>query len=617
MAGVLCCINVYARTDTNNLPEFERVSNRIELNEAFSVLEVDSSLTSQFENRSLGELIKYTGVGFIKDYGPGQLMSPSFRGASAAHTQVTWNGIQINSPSLGQFDLSLFPVLSHNDVFISSGPSGGINGFGGIGGSIELRTNLGPYADTSLQVGAGLGSFGLFRGNVSYSANRQDAGFRVYGGGSFAKNDFSYRDNTQLNREVNKKRENNQFDKYYGGADLKYLLSSHEELHAHVFFAEVNREIPAVLGSSAGQSQSQHDLFLLSSLDYTKTNLAKKRMLTLSAGYNHSQLDFNHELTFISSKTFTNQGQLSAGMKFYGSNHNLTLQGRALYEQAQTPAVFNSSGRVRGQAIIGLESNRASLNYQLFLRPESSGDEVVPLVPVVGVSYSFGKNKSWIAAMNGAKTIRFPSLNDLYWVPGGNMDLKTEEGWTGECKISKHLSQGNMQVQLEALAYAGSIENWIIWLPTDNFWTPQNIRSVRQIGSESALQVTHSLTEQISLRYRGSYQYTQTVDNEIDQQLIYVPMNQVVQRGVLAVYGYQLGCNYQWIDQRFVDPENEVYMPAYDLLDFYFSKSFFRTNHRIEVSFQVNNVLDKDYQVLAYRPMPGINYQFGLRYALH
>jgi len=44
-------------------------------------------------------------------------------GASASHTMVTWNGININSPMLGQLDFSLIPAsfLDEVEVFYCSG----------------------------------------------------------------------------------------------------------------------------------------------------------------------------------------------------------------------------------------------------------------------------------------------------------------------------------------------------------------------------------------------------------------------------------------------------------------------------------------------------------------
>ena len=51
------------------------------------------------------------------------LSSISFRGTGASHTAVLWNGINVNQPTIGQSDFSLFPVLAFNKVKVVYGSS--------------------------------------------------------------------------------------------------------------------------------------------------------------------------------------------------------------------------------------------------------------------------------------------------------------------------------------------------------------------------------------------------------------------------------------------------------------------------------------------------------------
>src|SRR5687767_7836804 len=61
---------------------------------------------------------------YFKTYGNGQLSTIAFRGTSASHTAVLWNGMNINSPTLGQTDFSLFPVYLLDDITLQYGASG-------------------------------------------------------------------------------------------------------------------------------------------------------------------------------------------------------------------------------------------------------------------------------------------------------------------------------------------------------------------------------------------------------------------------------------------------------------------------------------------------------------
>jgi hypothetical protein len=73
----------------------------------------------------------------IKRYGPGLLATPSFHGTSAAHTEVRWHGLAINSPMNGQLDFSLYPSFMLDQLAVR------YNGAGdGIGGTVELQDVL-------------------------------------------------------------------------------------------------------------------------------------------------------------------------------------------------------------------------------------------------------------------------------------------------------------------------------------------------------------------------------------------------------------------------------------------------------------------------------------------
>ena len=60
---------------------------------------------------------------FVKSYGRATLSTVSFRGTSASHTQVTWNGMRINNPMLGMTDFSMIPSYFIDDASLLHGTS--------------------------------------------------------------------------------------------------------------------------------------------------------------------------------------------------------------------------------------------------------------------------------------------------------------------------------------------------------------------------------------------------------------------------------------------------------------------------------------------------------------
>jgi len=80
-------------------------------------LELRSDITG-----SLAQVLTRTSTLFIKHYGRATLSTASFRGASPSHTQVTWNGMKINSPMLGMVDFSTIPSFSSIRPIFITGP---------------------------------------------------------------------------------------------------------------------------------------------------------------------------------------------------------------------------------------------------------------------------------------------------------------------------------------------------------------------------------------------------------------------------------------------------------------------------------------------------------------
>ena len=82
---------------------------------------IDTTFLKYSSHTSLADVLsQYSGV-FIKSYGMGGSATPSFRGTGAGQTGLTWNGININHPMLGQSDLALVPAGLIDDIQIYYG----------------------------------------------------------------------------------------------------------------------------------------------------------------------------------------------------------------------------------------------------------------------------------------------------------------------------------------------------------------------------------------------------------------------------------------------------------------------------------------------------------------
>ena len=135
-------------------------------------------MLDRFAGGNLADLLAAETSVFIKSYGQGSLATSSFRGGSAAHTAVLWNGIPINSPTTGQVDFSLIPVNFFNNSRIDFGGGSSLWGSGAIGGVVQLERKAEYNQDLQLNVSTQIGSFEQFGNQVNLSFGKKKyAGF--------------------------------------------------------------------------------------------------------------------------------------------------------------------------------------------------------------------------------------------------------------------------------------------------------------------------------------------------------------------------------------------------------------------------------------------------------
>ena len=150
-------------------------------------MELHSDITG-----SLAHVLTRSSSLFIKHYGRATLSTASFRGTSPSHTQVTWNGMKINSPMLGMVDFSTIPSYFIDRADLYHGPSSVTLSSGGLGGAIALSTSTPAQEGLSLQYIQGAGSFRTFDEflNISIRKQQWSSSIRLYFASS--RNDYPY-----------------------------------------------------------------------------------------------------------------------------------------------------------------------------------------------------------------------------------------------------------------------------------------------------------------------------------------------------------------------------------------------------------------------------------------
>ena len=612
--------------DTLNLQAVEIFSSKLDNSAGYKVFQIDSSQITQYETQNLSELISGSTPIFVKSYGQGSLATSSIRGASATHTQVMWNGVNINSPMPGQAGFSQVPVFFIDKAKIYYGPGSIFQTSGGLGGSISLETK--PNWQNSLygDVQQQCASF-----ETTNTSARLDIGNQKFQSSTRifytqSANNYDYYD-------IAASRENPPIEQRQNAAyrqtgllqELAWKTGTKTALWAKFWLQDNYREIPPnMLVNAPDGNEGSHEQLArgIVGVDHFFDHASLK----VQTGLLYSFMNYKNEISQIDDDNVVTSSVTSASYIFQGVE-NLVITTGLDYNHHRVGSDNYSGIKLRNElaAFTGVNysiKDRAFLN--LLIRQELIDNKPAPFTPSFGVSFKPVMDWGLLLKANIARNFKAPSLNDLYWSPGGNPDLQNESGFSYEAGLEYALDFSKVKLDAQVTCFYNDIDNWILWQPDSvfSYWTPSNLKNVVSKGMELSVNASGKIGK-LSWSYSLQYAYTSAEnveaisenDQSVGKQLIYVPENSVNQLVGFGIFGFDLNYTLNYTGDRFTTSDNSRYLPAFTTQDLSLGKSLAIKKSVFNLQFNINNFTDKQYQVIAWQPMPGRNYSISIKYA--
>lgn len=573
---------------------------------SYKVIKIDNIAAHETEN--LADILSKETPIYIKSHGPGSLSTISIRGAGASHTQLYWNGIAINPPTLGQLDLSTLPAAFIDNAEIHLGASSVVDGSGGLGGAIQLNTSANFNNKLNTNFKKEIGSFGIDRTYFSFNVGSKKFQSKTSLFKNATSNDFKYIDITQENRPI-LKRENAEILQH--GIKQEFYLTPNKTNYFTIKSNYINsyRQIPSALGiSPKGEFQTDEILRLFGEWRHIK----KKNVQHFRLALLKDKLNYVDSIVAINSLINIDSYRASYNFKRY-FNHLFKMSAQINIDKdiANSTGFSSQEQRNRQSGFVQVEQkSKHGHQYTLAIRQEIINGKLTPIVPTIGMKYFLSKNHRCTINANAARNHKAPSLNELYWDPGGNRELLSEIGFTTEIGLMYKYEKISFNIS----PYYSLIDNWIQWLPQENgIWSPINVRQVENKGVEIAANKIFSILNKGKLHINAGYNYVRSInkssvltnDNSFGKQLIYVPLQSLNIVAKLEIKKWLFGYNQTITGKVFIDATNTTYMPYYAPADVNISYSFIKNNKSAVIGFKVANLYDEDYQIMANRPMPG------------
>lgn len=558
---------------------------------------------------------------YLKTYGNNQLSTIAFRGTTASQTAVIWNGININSPTLGQTDFSLIPMFLFDDVSLHYGTASSLYGSDAIGGSVVMTQAPVEFKkEAAYSLYQHVGSFGRtgtgLRGN--YGDDRWQ--FRTKLFGSYIKNDFPYASPAVGYR----KRQTHASVRNYGGdQQIHFRISERQQLSAEVMYTYNKREIQAAV-TNDNANEIIRDSNTRASLSYQ--NDARFGMIKTTLAYVFNDQRFTDDETRqVTSDQYAVVITLdkTIGQRLHwrsGINYNYFLANAKNYGKEISDSRVDAFVNFRYAVL-------PRWNISANLRQSFYKEEHAALSPTIGTELHLlnqDRQKLLIRAQV-ARGFRVPTLNDRYWIPGGNPDLKPEDAIHTEGGVQWARVAPRFKTTCEVTYYQSWLDEMIVWRQ-DIFWSPENLQKVHIHGIEFSSKAETDLGE-VKVVGGLKYSYTRSINkigltatnlSIVDKQLAYTPIHQAGGFSSSSYKTWMLDIGYNFVGKRYTTLDNaeNLSLKPYGLLNASVNKKFQFESWSFTTKATVNNIMNVYYENLKNHALPGRNYLLSLLFKI-
>ncbi|MBQ1279941.1 MAG: TonB-dependent receptor plug domain-containing protein [Bacteroidales bacterium] len=608
---------------------------------------------------SIADVLTFNSSIFVKNYGRATLSTVAFRGTSASHTQVSWNGMKINNPMLGMTDFSMIPSYFIDDASLLHGTSSVNETGGGLGGSVKLSTVPASADGFGLQYIQGVGSFKTFDEflRLTYGNAKWQVSTRAVL--SSSANDFKYRNH---DKKENIYDENmNIIEQYYpvetnkSGAfrdfhllqEVYYNTLKGDRFGLNAWYINSNRELPLLTTDYSNDTEfdnRQREQTFRGII--TWDHLRSDWKLSAKGGYIYTWMAYDYkrdvgngimaDMTRSRSTINTIYGQAEG--EYYIGKKWLFTASLSAHQHFVTSKDKNIIRQDGDKAIVGYQKGRIELSgaisakwkpiermgISLVLRDEMYGTTFTPIIPALFIDGVICKKGNIIAKASVSRNYRFPSLNDLYFLPGGNPDLKNESGWSYDAGVSFSAGkEGIFTISGSATWFDSYIHDWIIWLPTTKgFFSPKNIKDVHAYGVEIDGKLDWIFAREWKLDIGATFSWTPSINNgepisiadqSVGKQLPYVPEYSSSINGRIAWRGWAFTYKWCYYSERYTMSSNDISLtgklPTYFMSNIVLEKNLNFKWADLSLKGAVNNLFNEEYLSVLSRPMPGINFE--------
>lgn len=540
--------------------------------------------------QSVLEVLRGTpGLHLYSSGGLGKRSALFLRGSESDHTLVLIDGIKVGDPTAGSISWQDLPIDQVERIEIVRGPRSSLYGSEAIGGVIQIFTRKGG-GKPRLYGSAGYGSDGTHKSHAGLAGGGERSWFNLSLSHLESDGFDAWRDQSEPD------------DDGYRSTSVLGRLGSRfgqtGEAEISILRAEGRNDYDG-MGPYANQN------------DFVEQTVGARLSLAPLAHWRTSLAVGNAR----SEREYFQDGHRAPGQDLAASRYTLSWQNELVLaadhlvvagvdyqrDKAEGDMAFTVAERDNKAGFIEYQGGFGSHSLQLAVRHDDNEQFGGHTTGSLAWGYQWTPTASLFASYGTG--FNAPTLQDLHVPWGGNLNLEPEESRSVELGIQGR----NAAFAWSFSLFQTKIDNLIV---PDASWNLYNLAETRIRGAEATLE-TRVLGWQANLSLTLLDPENRYGDNR--GNLLPRRSRQSGRIDLDRTFGrFSVGGSVFAESHRYDDPENNVRLGGYALLDLRASYAF---NRDWSLRAMVGNVLDKDYETAAGYNQPGRTWFVSLHYA--
>lgn len=634
MTGMLSNISCSAEERLDTVISLQNVTVTATPRKLATVQTLAGTQLQSLSTTTIADALKYFAGVQIKDYGGlGGLKTVNVRSLGAQHVGVYIDGIRITNAQNGTVDLGKYSLSTLESVSLYNA-----NKLDLCQSASEYASGATVYMQTrrpdkdSLSVTGRWASFHTYMGRVNAQLCRN--GWSAFVDAEYldSKGDYPFRYKSEYEDTVGRR----------FNSDIRYTRVEaalfKNGFASHLYYYDSERGCPGGIVRRLSDKYNNvgrewdRDMFAQASWSHTFSN---KFSFKTNAKYSYEYLRYctDYPENQNTAKVDNHYHQHDAYVAVSGAyrplgwlSMNIGYDARMSWLDADLKH-FCSVRRLDQKAVVAVKADRGGLraaasvlfqHYKDYTRLKTGAAEPLKrFTPAVTLGYTFRNLtvRAWYKNI-----FRAPTLNDLYYTQAGNRNLKPE--FTTQWNIGAEYSYRNINwlASVQADFYINHIDDRIVCLPLRGTytWSMMNYGHTRCRGLNVNASGTYTtgawrFSLLTSLTWQRDINRTNPESDTYDLPICYSP---TLSYGITAIAAWRqlsLTVSDLHVGKRmwsYADPEDML--RPYNNVDVKLTAAVW---HML-ASFEINDLLDVQYEHIPRYPMPGRNFRVTVTFTV-